>query len=60
MVLSDGQTYFGLSLESAVLSEEVNIRRFEGVFKGQYYLSMVNPLVKISVLRTEDGEMPDE
>ncbi len=60
VVLGDSETDFGLSLESPILSEEVNIGRFEGVFERQYYLSMVDSLMKISVLWTKNSEMPDE
>ena len=58
MVLSDGQTNFGIDLESSVFVHENNIWWLEGILKRKKDLSMIETLVKISVLGPLDSEVP--
>lgn len=60
MVLRNGQAYLGLCFEPTVLGEEVYVWRLERVFEWQHDLPMIDAFVKVRVLRTQDGEVPDE
>lgn len=58
VILGDGEADFSVCFEAPVFVHEDNIGGFEGVFVGEYYLSVVETLVEIGVLRSSEGEVP--
>ena len=58
MILGDGQTDFGISLEPSIFVHEDNIWRFKRIFIRKKYLSMVKAFMKLCILGPLNGKMP--
>ncbi len=58
MVLSNGETYFSIDLESRVLVHKDNIWRLKRVLKWEENLTMVEAFVKIGIFGALDSKVP--